>query len=454
MTDIDRHDERDDQLDRNLLAAAHHLELPTEPSPLQRARWKTPAPPDASARKKGILGMKRERFWQVLGGCGALAACVTVAVVLGLGGAKTVEAAAIFDSLRAAIRNSLWMEIDNVQSDDITVNGRVLLVFDDTAGDAVNANDNGDADRISASYVDLHVQASDDNPDFPGLDLEVAAGMKPGSEWAFVQTHHIPQTLFDQAPMLGMFAPMLNNGLLLDVAALDQSIGSHQSVGAGANGGPVARFTFSTGGNNDAADDVTAESDDDSSTILNLSFSTTQSSDDNMPTGDDTADAVNEELHETMFGSDFHVSSDSPEAAAAIEAHMQMVKDFITGRLSPEQVQQFIDMVQQSASETTVTPNPDGSYLLRASGFDFGDFANSDDDIALEIVYRDDTGIDSVDLLNIGEGTGRLRFTFSEDDANADVFDRSRYAQRPGVRSVSSLGDLLGFGTPATADDE
>lgn len=390
--------------------------------------------------------MKRERFWQVLGGCGALAACVTVAVVLGLDGAKKVEAAAIFDSLRAAIRNSLWIELDDVQAEGITANGRVLLVFDNDGNGDANDDSTDSNTRVSASYVDLHVQAADDNPSYPGLDLEVAAGLKPGSEWAFLQTHKIPQTLFDEAPMLHIFAPMLNNGILVDVAALDQSA----DVRHGPNGGPVAKFSFSAGNGDHADDGADAGHDGDSSNIVDFSFSTTQSSNEEPSNDSDAADAVNEHLHEMMFGPDFRITSDSPEAAEAVAAHMQMVRDFITGRLSPEQVQQFIDMVQQSASETTVTPNPDGSYLLRASGFDFGDFANADDNIALEIVYRDDTGIDSVDLLNIGEGAGRLRFTFSEDDENADVFDRTRYEQRPGVRTIRQVSDLFSFGTPAT----
>ncbi|MCB9854033.1 MAG: hypothetical protein H6819_13105 [Phycisphaerales bacterium] len=435
MNDIDRHDANDNQLDRNLLAAARHLDLPAEPSPLQRARWK-------QAPKKGILGMKRENFWRVLGAGGALAACVTLAVVFGLGGTKSVNAAMIFDSLRDAIRKSLWIELDNVSDEGITANGRVLLVFKDDESPAGNLPGSVD-DDVAASYVELHVTAADDHEDLAGLDLEAVVGMAPGNQWAFLQTHHIPANLFAEAPMLAFFAPALNQGILLDLAQLDASNASTQSVGTGPGGGPVAKFSFSTGGNEGSSDN---DEESETQNVLEFSFSTNHGADADDNANGSTADDVNDHLHGLMFGSDFHASADTPEAEAAIEAHMQMVKDFLTGRFTPEQMTQFIDMIEASADSTTVTPNADGSFLLRASGFDFGGHADVDEDLVLEIEYRENGGIDSVKLLNIGDGAGQLRFVFSDEDANADVLDRSRFSSREGVRTINGLGDLFGGG--------
>ncbi|MCA9254592.1 MAG: hypothetical protein KDA33_03100, partial [Phycisphaerales bacterium] len=98
--------------------------------------------------------MKREKFWKVLGAGGAMAACVTLAVILGLGGTKSVNAAAIFDSLRDAIRKSLWIEIDNVQAEGVTANGRVLLVFADRDENVAPTDAN---DALDASFVEIRM---------------------------------------------------------------------------------------------------------------------------------------------------------------------------------------------------------------------------------------------------------------------------------------------------------
>lgn len=386
--------------------------------------------------------MKRENFWRVLGAGGALAACITLAVVLGLGGAKPVNAAVIFDSLRDAIRKSLWIEIDNVSDDGITANGRVLLVFNESSP-PVDGQPEDAVNDVAASFVELRVTAAEDHEDFAGLDLEAVAGVAPGNQWAFVQTHHIPASLFAETPMLALFAPMLNQGILVDLEQLDAGNASTQSVETGPGGGPVARFTFSTA-NDDTANDDSEKAQKE--TLLEFSFSTTQESDADGDSSGSTADDVNEQLHGLMFGADFQNSADTPEAQAAIEAHMQMVKNFLTGRFSPDQMTQFIDMVESSADTTTVTPNADGSFLLRASGFNFGGHASVDEDLVLEIEYRENGGIESVKLLNIGDGAGQLRFVFSDDDATAEVFDRSLFATRDGVRTINGMGDLFGGG--------
>lgn len=438
MNDIDRHDEHDKQLDRNLLAAARHLELPAEPSPLQQARWKQTASPSSKGRKKGILGMKRENFWRVLGAGGALAACVTIMVVLGLGGTNKVEAAVIFDSLRDAIRRSLWIDIDDVSADGITANGRLLLVFAENAENVPESNTTG----IAASYIDVRMTAADDHATMPGLDLEAAIAIAPLNQWGYVKTHHIPQPLFVETPMLGLFAPALNSGILIDLESIDAANAGHLMMSAHGHA-PVAKITFSTG--TGSASSAPADEDEQTETLLEFSVSTSEAPDDANASEDLTVDHVNEHLHGMMLGSDFQTSADSPEAAAAMELHMVMVRDFLTGRFTAEQMNQFIDMIESSASETIVAQNPDGSFLLTASGFDFGQHANADSDIVMEVTYWENSGIDNVRLLNFGEGTGTLRMTFSDSDITADVFDRTRFESRDGTRTVSQLSDLFGL---------
>jgi hypothetical protein len=313
-------------------------------------------------------------------------------------------------------------------------------------------------DGIAASYVELRVNAAANHPEFPGLDLEAAFGMKPGDGWGFIKTHHIPAKLFVEQPMLGFFAPMLNNGVVLDLDELGIGSPTSHRVVPGPGGGPSATLHFSTGGHHSVDEDGDPDADgegEELNTFLEFSFGTTGETEDagNANAGADatdddagnaTVESVNENFHRVMFGSFHSDASNSPEADAAIEQHVQMVEDFLTGRFTPEQMDQFIDHVEQSASDTTVTPNADGSYLLRASGFEFGDFHDADADLVLEIAYRADTGIDRVELLNLGDGPGTLRFVFSDADESADVFDRTRYSSRNGVRTIDNLGELFG----------
>lgn len=438
MTDMNQPrpgDPQDAQLDRNLQALARHLELPQEPSPLQQARWR-----QVAAAEKGILGMKRKNFWKVLGAGSALAACITIVTVLA-GGTQRVNAAQIFAELRESIRKSLWIELEDVTKDGMTANGRMLIVFSDAVvedGASPTA-----ADGVDASFFDMRITAADDHPEMPGLDLEVALGMLPESEWAFLQAHHLPGQLFADVPMLALFAAPLNNGVLLDLENFGGTGGLNLNTSSG--GGANAKIVFRTGGDDNDEPEPNAdasEAEGEIETEYSFNFST-------VPSETEGSSAVsvsvaNEVIHESMFGSDFRADADSPEAQAALDEHIAMVENFLSGRFSQEDMETFIDMIEASAETTTVTPLNNGAYLLTASGFNFDGHLEADVDMSLEVEYRAGGGIDRIELINIGDGPGRMRLEFSDDDANHAVFDRTPYANRPGVRSIGHLGDLFG----------
>jgi|GEM_PF-2209403 len=434
MNDMNQtpHDDRqDEQLDRNLQSIARHLELPQEPSPLQQARWR-----NAAAPEKGILGMKRQNFWRVLGAGGALAACITIVTVLA-GGTQRVNAAQIFAELRESIRRSLWIELEDVQTEGMTANGRMLIVFSDEVVD--NGASPTDADGVDASFFDMRVTADENHPDVPGLDLEVALAMVPDSGWAFLQAHTLPSNLFSEVPMAAFFAAPLRNGVLIDLDAFGGMDGLNLT--ASNNSGPTAKFFFRAGGSdeNDESTPVSAGSEETVETEFNFSFST------NPESGDDPAVHVaNDVIHESMFGSGLQVHADTPEAQAALEQHMAMVENFLSGRFSQQDMETFIGLIEESAEVTTVTRLNSGAYLLTASGFELSGNLQADVDMSLEVEYREGAGIDRVELINIGDGPGRMRLEFSEDDASNVVFDRTPYANRPGVRSINELRDFFG----------
>ncbi len=436
MTDMNQtpHDDRqDEQIDRNLRSIARHLELPQEPSPLQQARWR-----NAAAPEKGILGMKRKNFWRVLGAGSALAACITIVAVLA-GGTQRVNAAQIFAELRESIRRSLWIELEDVQAEGVTANGRMLIVFSD------NVVDNGasptEANGVDASFFDMRVTADDNHPDVPGLDMEVALAMVPDAGWAFLQAHALPSNLFSEVPMAAFFAPAFQSGVLIDLASFGGMDGVNLS--ASSNSGPQAKFFIRTGGGeeNDESESQTESTDEELETLFEFSFQT------NPEMGDDpTVDIANDVIHESMFGSGLSAHADTPEMQAALDAHMAMVENFLSGRFTQEDMETFIGLIEDSADVTTVTRLNSGAYLLTASGFELSGELQADVDMSLEVEYREGAGIDRIELINIGEGAGRMRLAFSEDDATNAVFDRAPYGNRPGVRLINELSDFFGAG--------
>ncbi len=428
------HDDRqDEQLDRNLQSIARHLELPQEPSPLQQARWRSAAAPE-----KGILGMKRQNFWRVLGAGGALAACITIVAVLA-GGTQRVNAAQIFAELRESIRRSLWIELEDVQTEGMTANGRMLIVFSEDVVD--NGASPTEADGVDASFFDMRVTADENHPDVPGLDLEIALAMVPENGWAFLQAHTLPANLFSEVPMAAFFAAPLQSGVLIDLESFGGMDGLNLS--ASSNTGPKAKFFIRTGGDDENEETATQTegSEEELETLFEFSFQT------NPEAGDDpTVDVANDVIHESMFGSGLGAHADTPEMQAALDAHMAMVENFLSGRFSQEDMETFIGLIEDSAEVTTVTRLNSGAYLLTASGFELSGELQADVDMSLEVEYREGAGIDRIELINIGDGPGRMRLAFSEDDASNAVFDRTPYANRPGVRSIDELSDFFGAG--------
>jgi len=426
------HDDRqDEQLDRNLQSIARHLELPQEPSPLQQARWRSAAAPE-----KGILGMKRQNFWRVLGAGGALAACITIVAVLA-GGTQRVNAAQIFAELRESIRRSLWIELEDVQTEGMTANGRMLIVFSDEVID--NGASPTDADGVDASFFDMRVTADENHPDVPGLDLEVALAMVPENGWAFLQAHTLPTNLFSEVPMAAFFAAPLRNGVLIDLEAFGGMDGLN--VFASEGGGPTAKFSFQLGSEdeNEVATPATEETEE---TVFEFSFNTNPEAD-----GELIVEATNDVTPESTFGSGLQVQADTPEAQAVLEQHMAMVENFLSGRFSQADMEAFIALIEESADVTTVTRLNSGSYLLTASGFELSGNLQAEVDMSLEVEYREGAGIDRIELINIGDGPGRMRLEFSEDDASNSVFDRTPYVNRPGVRSINELRDFFSAGS-------
>lgn len=368
--------------------------------------------------------MKQKRIWQMLGASGALAACIAIAFAFGPGSHQRVEAAMIFNSLRDALRRSIWIEFSDIESEGVHADGRVLIVFDDEAP----LNDDGQR-PVRATYVDVHVEADADHEDLHGLQVEIAGASRANDRWAFIRAANLPAELIAEAPPLALFTQALSNGIVIDMSDLPQGL-------------PFMSGQMSLA---DGPDEI------DSTGVLKLGVGVGEADfDEAIDLGDD---ADSDGFHTSMrvsIGGDANLSTTEessapgqPPSDAVLQQHLGLMEGLLTGTATAEQIEGLIDTLQASAQTVVVTPLGDGMHRLHASGFD-AEIAGDDSDVIIEITYHETNGVEFLDVSNIGEGTGRFRIEFKDAGENDPLFDRGRYATRENVQQLNANG-LLGM---------
>src|SRR5262245_35170243 len=168
-----RPDDFDRHWDALLKHVGPHLEIPDDPRPERRQRWR-------SGRRAGWLA--RHRVLTMWTGSGALAAAVVLMIVM-LISPRRVDARVIFADLRQALQRSMRMSFENVEVDLARLrpdlNGRVLL-----SGTVV-----AEALQRHQAYAEIDVSLDSDSAasTAPPLDLRVVTAAVSGAEWAYLR---------------------------------------------------------------------------------------------------------------------------------------------------------------------------------------------------------------------------------------------------------------------------
>ncbi len=464
------HDDKQDRmLDRNLAEIGRQIELPDEPTEAQVKRWRSPSATPMAPSRRGIRFMRNHKMFTLVGASSALAACLAVAVVfMGPWGRTEVKAAVIFQSFREAVSNAFSLRIENVKHDGVSVNGRALVILSDEESDGSPPVPPLEDPRLEAAFVELHVQMDDDHPEAPGLDFEAAVSMRPDREWAFVKAREIPMNMWTQHPGLAIVGTMARGGILVE---LDGAMERHRGQGA-----MQTHLNFGQADpDQTAGEEGTPESG--SETRLEIGFhlgggdaeTQPQQEGQNAEEGNSHWQRLHGGLHARIVGGQSSAEHHEAMLQHAADAHgvstetvrenIQAVHDMFHGRMTPEQMAAVVSWIEASAGQVSVEHLGDGEHLLTAREFDLDELPLGEHDraqfsgVVLEISYREDTGIQSAVVRNVGEANGVIRFERSHATAGDPMFDRQRLLDDGTVR-VLNLSRLIGTASPEEPDDE
>lgn len=388
------YDAEDRQLDRNLRTIGAKLSLPGKPTALQRARW-TAAPRGAAADARAGRGEARMIPFRLFryGAAAAAAVMLGLMFILPLNGTR-VEAATILRSLRTSLWQGLVVTLDRVETEGISVDGRVELRFlEPTSLALLMDRKSASPNNFDSLFADIRFNASEDaEPDIAGMSAMIRAGLSRSQQWAFVQIPQLPQKLVEEAPAVQLVGGMLQRGMLFDLGdALKDVIDDLDAVGRDLNG---------------AADDSQAAG--------NSGVSITIREDDGT-----VRDARDVDL--------------SPDDSAL----KQLVLGLLRGELTQADLAELVAQLDEHAGNVELIDEGEGRFRLVLSGI-------KDDpelrDTVIEIGYQDGAGVEAISISNVGDVKGVVRVAFV-----ADVPDSAGAAWQELVDAGVSPIDVAGL---------
>lgn len=452
-------DKKDQLLDRNLFQIGREVPLPEEPTEFQQSRWKQPPTPDATARiVKGVKLMKRHRLFAFLGAGSVVAACVALSVMFFSPGANNrVEAATIFQSFRDSFKRAFTLNFENVVDDGYRIDGQLLVVLHQGNGPKKSQHSiiAGDIEEEGA-YLEMHIRSlvEDENTEDPELDVEFALAAAEGNEWLFFQTHAFPKQLRLEQPLVAMLASMTQNGVLVELGGMLRQglLVAHMDLGAAPADGDTEESPPQSNGNLTFRVGVaTGEPPPDTPEIAlengaNIGFDFRTGSENEAPDLEARIARRQAQQEQALKAAATSLGVEYDQMVKFTEA----INNMFTGQMTREQLSTVISWIESSAGEVSVDER-DGLFVLTARDFDLSHLPLDEDSAAelaqnaIEIGYREETGVEWAAVLNIGDEQGKMTFEFVDRDTSDPVFDRERWLKGGDVRvfDLSGLGKLL-----------
>jgi hypothetical protein len=411
MTDQDNHEDR--LADQNLRLIGRHLKLPPDPTQRQQSAWKKTTdvarPADHTAgpplSQRGASFMKRHRSLTLA--TSAAAATIVIAVLFSTPRGAVVEASTIFNSLRQTLLDGFQLTLSDIGEDGVRVDGEILVTLKPREDGGVQVSDQFDPALLQAEsfYFDVSARADESSEELAGLDIQMTMALNEQNQWMYFKMLGLPEELLEQEPMAWAVVGMASSGVLIQMDGL---------VG---DWGEILYF----------------ESEDDEAT--DPKGTATASISVKTEPGDD-----HQALTATAGG------TFEPKLSLTGDGEIErLLRDFLTGRATGEQIDEFYALIAEAAEDVSVDEDPDGRYVLTARDFKL-DEADEEDAamvgaMILQIVYREGTGIESASLENVGEYGGTLRLAPISGGIDASLFDQERVIE-PGVTKVWDLSSL------------
>lgn len=403
MPDLD--EQQDGLVDRNLRRIGRTVPLPAEPSATQRDHWKQPpAEPLAGSPtlqvRRPAHGGRFMRTKRVILPAGSAVAAAVILAVMFLTPTKhsEVNAKAIVASLRETVHQGFKITCENIGTEHELLSGRMWVLFRQPFSIArLFAGESDVALELSGIYADLNLAFDEGAALAPGLAMHVALGLNPGDKWVYVQMDDVEPLVAEVGPPVLLFARQFRGGVLLDIGAV---LADEELFG----GVPEA--------------------------------------------GDDAAPAAPHPRKASIglgaFELDLTGAQTNDELAGL--AHR-----FLTGELSPAQLDELIAKIEEHAEQVEVVEVSPGLHVLTARGLKLDEEAVGDlpagwtEAVVVEIAYREGSGAEWLRVSNCGPAQSALKLEFV-DDFMPDAGLRREEFIVPGATTVIDVGALMQSG--------
>lgn len=395
-------DNEDRLTERNLRSAIPLLSIPPAPTAAQRLRWKAAAT---------VQEARRGRWSAAAWLSSSVAAMVAISAFFfapSHSGNGTVHAAMIFRNLREASHRGLLIELRNIQAEGYRVDGRVQVAFKQPISLAAIVSDDFEP-QFEAAAGELTVLASPDAEELAGMELATAFEVRSDKLWMYVKFVEFPQSLLEEEPMVALFVPVLQRGLLLDIddatmKVLDLGDMLNDDSAADASTDQLKLQIEAGASRNDAKAGVAVKKDDKPAGGLQL----------------DGVDAATE----------------------------QMLRGLLSGEAGRDQLQALVTMLEQAAGRVDLREKEKGVWVLTAGDFKVEDLGMDAEEAemlrnaVLRITYAEGQGqgVQGLEIDGLGRSGGQVVVRFT-DDATVLAPDRNRYI-RDGAQ-VFDVGAMM-----------
>lgn len=345
--------------------------------------------------------MRNRRLFTI--GGPAIAAAVALSVLLITPKHSTVNAAVIFQELRARLVDGFRLEMSNIVDDGTRVDGYLTVRFAD--GD--------NSHTLDWAVADLNVNLGADADELEGATLRVAGEFADGSSWMYLQPSNLPDDLIDRDPTIFAFFNFISNGVILDLTGLDLN-------------DEISSFMV-----DDAADGATQRG---------LTIGIGVGAEVEEPT----------EAPRPGLSVDFRVDSGDSDAGGAApgatatsvvleeDELTALATDLVSGRATAEQLQQLVGLIENEADVQLENLSSDRIRLTAVPHADADWEAG-----VLTIDYLVGVGIERAEITGVGEDDGSIRMAFV-DAAELERTERpSREAFSQRGAPTFRFGDLL-----------
>ena len=410
-------DNQDEFFDAHLRRIGQRLELPAEPSALQRRHWRQPEAPRLANKQAGVWIMRHPLLTTFAGSAIAAAIGVLAFMFVAPSGAK-LEAGVILDDLRARLASGFHLTFTDIGDEGVVVDGQVVVLFDE-AGDP-DATVNAD---VSALYVDAHIQADEtcEDEDIAGLDLDVAIALSDEAQWMYFKMLGINEELLEEEPILNVLSFYAEQGVLLQLGSVWELIRDQirDSLPAHLGVFGIAGDAVETGIDVRVSGTVDGEGEFDLS----------------------TGDAASAGGMHSEFNVDLPTGMFDEEDALNVA---NLVQDVVFGNASAADLQTLIGHIEHAAQTIELVEREAGLYVLTIADLKVDPDDSDAEMIAaleFEIGYREGQGVAWAEMRHVGRYDGAIHFELAGGKDYSALFDAEQRIE-PGVTNVLDLSAL------------